>query len=365
MYYNYDFGRVGITERSKEEYQEILNTQLNHFVESKFVSMDKVSIEVEYNLDGLYTYQDLANTSTIFKLQCIKSLIDLVLESNSLLGIDLDKENLYFSSNSHAYQLVRTLDQARLTEAEYLTIVKSFLGDLFMKEDFASILSSEGTLLRKNKLLAGFATLSSFDEFKRAIDETIKKEQEIELVDLIQVEKDFVKNNKVKHRIKNLSIFALLFFLVFFLFIFIPNRTSQLAAITSYEDKVYEDVVHDLSNTNINSMSPVIKYIMSESTIRLADLSDTQKNNILYNLSPSVDENILDYWVYVGQEDYEAAYNQAITNNDAQQKAYVLLLLIDQTQNDTSLDNDEKESLLSVYEGELDSIVASMQEGEE
>lgn len=362
---NYDFGRLGINEANKEEYIEMLGTDRIYFVPSKFISKDKVSIEIEYTTTGLYSFEELTTTDTIFKLQAMRSLVDLVLNTNELMGIDLEPENLYFEQNTKALQLTAVLDPKEADESQLVNQIKALTGSLFMKEDYDSIHASNGELLSKNSMLQNLAEVTTIDDLKTELNIIIETELINQAETKVSVDKGYVNKVKRASRIKSILIVILLVASIFLAVIYIPNRTSQLHAIDSYEAASYEDVLADMKDTNVNTMSPVMKYVMAESTIKLSQLSDTQKDNILYNLSPSVEENILDFWVYVGQGNLEQAYDQSIKNNDAQQKAYALLLLIDQTQNDTSLKTDEKESLLSTYQGELDSITGSMETDKE
>lgn len=362
---NYDFGSLGITETNKEEYRKVLDYNFEYFVESEYVGEDKVSIEIKYNLNKLIAFEDLNSRTDIFKLQAMQSLVKLVQNSNKLLAINLEEENLYFGQNSDAYQLEKVLDPTRNDENEYTEQIKGLLGSLFMKETSYAIVSSNGELLAKNALLKEMVEIRDLKQLSNKISELIESISTHEQNNLVQVENNFVQKSKQLGRIKTLLILIAIVIIGFLTFIYIPNRTSQLDAIVAYEDKVYEDVLTSLEETKISTMSPVLKYIEAESTIRLSQLSDTQKENILYNLSPSVQDGILDFWVYVGQNQLEKAYDQSIKNNDAQQKAYVLLLLIDDVQNDTDLKTDEKDTLLGQYQGELDSITSAMEAADE
>lgn len=361
MKISHDFKGLGVLEDNKEEYINLLNTNFKYMVATEYISNSKVAIEIEYKVEELLTYNDLETATTVFKLQAIQSTINLIKNLNSLFAVNIeDIENLYFTKNGEVKQLERKLDNSRLQEVDYCNQIKGLIGNLLTKESVEAITASGGELLTKDKLLSNMATITTLDEMNTEFNRLISEVTSYESEKLVSVKKNYVTKTKSVGRIKTLLILVLVVITAFLLVIYIPNRTSQLKAVSSYEDKVYEDVLTNLSKTNISAMSPVVKYIEAESTVRLSQLSDNQKDNILYNLSPSVEEGILDFWVYIGQEDLDMAYDQSIKNNDAQQKAYVLLLLIDRTQNDTDLKQAEKDSMLSTYQGELDSITSSM-----
>lgn len=365
MKLNYDFGRLGITEANKEEYIRLLEFKQSFFVPAKYVQMDKVSIEIEYEVSNLLGYEDLFDTNNIFILQAMMSLATLSLETNELMNISLEQDNIYFDQGANAYQLVREINPKQKDEEQLVQQIKALLGNLFIKEGYESILASNGKLLEKNSLLKSLAQVDKLTDLRQQLAVIIASQIKNERETKVTVDKNYVNKVKRLSSIKTIVIAILIVVSGFLAVIFIPNRTSQLHAIDSYEAATYENVLADLHDTKVATMSPVMKYMMAESTIKLSQLTDSQKDNILYNLSPSVEENILDFWVYIGQDDLDRAYDQSIKNNDAQQKAYVLLLLIDQTQNDSSLKTDEKESKLATYQGELDSITGSMEADQE
>lgn len=363
MKINHDFKVLGVETESRSGYIEMLSVNYDYLVPAKYVDNTKVAIKIEYEVNSLYSYDDLETMPTVFKLKAIKSVIKLVRNLNSLLQVNIeDIENLYFTSDAKCLELTRILDNSRQDEVEYCNQIKGLIGNLLTEESVFAIASSAGELLAKDKLLGKMANIESLDKLDDEFSNLIKEVSEYEENNIVFVKKNYVENSKRIARIRVVIIIILLVITVFLILIYIPNRNSQLKAVSSYEASAYEDVLVNLEDTNINTMSPDIKYIEAQSTVKLSQLSDTQKDNILQNLSPSVDEGFLDFWVYIGQGNLETAYDQSIKNNDAQQKAYVLLLLIDRTQNDSSLKQADKDNMLSTYQGELDSITASMNE---
>lgn len=366
MKVSYDFKELNVGGENKNEYFNLLNSEFEYFVPAKWITSTKNSIEIEYDTNDLMAYNELENKPIVFKLHAIKSVIKLIRNVNGIFQINVgNPNNLYFTCDGDVKMIVRTYYNRRDKESEYCNQIKGLIGNLLTKESVAAITSSSGGLLEKDKLLGSIAEIDKLDNMDYAFDLLISQVMKYEQEQLVQVNRGYVVKNKHIIRIETLLIGILAVISVFLIFIYIPNRTNQLKAVSSYESGVYEDVLSNLQDTKLSAMSAVTKYIEAESTVKLSQLSDSQKENVLYNLSPSVEVGILDYWVYIGKNDLDSAYEQSIKNNDAQQKAYVLLLLIDQTQNDPDLKTDEKDSLLSKYQGELDSVTQSMEAGEE
>lgn len=362
---NYDFGRLGITENNKREYIKLLELNQDYFVPGKYLQMDKVSIEIKYDLTGLISYEQLTTTNEVFIMQAMLGLAKLCTHANEMFDVDLSRDNIYFDQGANAYQLVRKLSSKQNNEQQLVLDIKSLLGNLYLKDSYENIHASNGKLLEKSPLLGSLVDIDQLRPLEHAISTIIAERMQVERKTLVFVNKNYINRIKQISRIKTLLILILVIVAGYLAIIFIPNRTSQLHAIDSYEATKYEDVLASLKATDVKTMSPVMKYVMAQSTVKLSQLSDVQKDNILFNLSPSVEENILDFWVYIGQGALEDAYDQSIKNNDAQQKAYVLLLLIDQTQNDASLKTTEKENKLSTYQGELDAITSSIKAAKE
>lgn len=362
MKMNYDFGRLGLSDQNKMQYIKLLELNQNYFVPAKYSKIDKVSIEIEYDLTGLMSYEQLAMTNDVFVLQAMIGLTTLCTNSNEMFNVNLDRDNIYFDRSANGYQLVRELNPKQVDESKVVLEIKSLAGSMLTKADYESIHASNGELLNDDKLLSRLVEINDIYGLQVALGEIIDELLASNRTNKVMVDKNYVSKVKYISRFKTFVIIIFVVLSSYMALIFIPNRTSQLQAIDNYQAAKYEDVLSNLKNTNLNAMSPVMKFMMARSTVKLSQLSDSQKDNILFNLSPVVEENILDFWVYVGQGKLERAYDQSIKNNDAQQKAYVLLLLIDQTQNDTSLKTSEKEGKLSTYQGELDSITSSIDE---
>lgn len=366
MKVNYDFKELNVVKENKEEYLNIIKADIDYFVPAKVVNSTTNTIEIEYDTDGLMAYSELEKKPTVFKLHAIKSVIKLIHSVNAIFQINIENpNNLYFTYDGDVKMLVRTFDSGREKEFEYCNLIKGLIGSLLTKDNVVAIVSSNGAMLENDKLLSGVAEIDKLEDMDNAFNMLINQVMEYEDNELIQVKRGYVGKNKHLIRIGSLLIAILAVISIFLVFIYIPNRTSQLNAVSSYEAGVYEDVLTNLQNTKLSAMNSVTKYIEAESTVKLSQLSDSQKENVLYNLSPTVEEGVLDYWVYIGKNDLDSAYEQSIENNDAQQKAYVLLLLIDQTQNDPNLKTEEKDNLVSTYQGELDSVTQSMEAGEE
>lgn len=361
----YDLNSLNITKQNRSEYRNIVNSKMNYFVPANFRKSNQISVLINYESENLMAFEALKQNNEIFKLQCALSLIELIEQTNPLFALQIKPENLYFDQASKAYQLERIKDNKRLSEQEYILKVNAFIGALFTKNSFTNLLAENNSLLNKVKVLNGLNNCQTLGELKEVISNRISELMYEQNEKQITVAKNYYKKNQLYSRIKWLIIISTLSIIIFLTTVYIPNRNAQLKAYTSYNQKIYEDVISDLKATDKRSMTPLTKYILSESAVRLSPLSSAQKENILTNLTPNVNEGSLDFWVDLAQGDIDGAYEQSITNNDAQQKAFALLIYIDQIQNDPKLSATKKQEQISTYKGELDKINENMQKEQE
>ncbi len=352
----YDLNSLNISKQNRSEYRNIVNSDLRYFVKANYRKSNQISVIINYDTENLLNHKDLKTANSIFKLQTIIALIDLIENTNPLFAINIHPDNIYFDQAANAYQLERMKNTKRLDEAEYIKQILSLVGSMFLKDSFDSIYAANASIINKQKELKDLIEVTSFTRLRTIVNKRIDEEMERQSQQLVSVPKNYYRKNKNIGRLKILIIIILMALLAFLMLVYIPNRNSQLTAYMDYNKKVYEDVITDLSDTSIKSMTPVTKYILSESAVRLSPFTTAQKENILANLTPNVDEGILDFWVYIAQGDIDRAYEQSISNNDAQQKAFALLIYIDQVQNDPDLDASEKQNQIETYQSELDAI---------
>lgn len=350
--------------------KEDVQMQLLEYPDSKFLDAqvkrhNNTTINIEYMEKGLKRFSSFKSANEVTKYRLGISLLNLVENINGYFQTYIDSENLYVTSDLTIKMVKRIVREENETEEEIIRKIKALVGSLFFKMPYKEILAIDNDCLKKDKKLKRLLEKTTSEDLRKEldllIDETTKEQQE---------EYTLVKNKKVKTRVILIRIltattFVLLISSLFFGLFYVPNINHQLSAYSFYEKKTYEDVMKELDDVPLSMMSDTTKYIMAESTIKLTPLSDVQKDNILLNISPDIDDGILDYWVYIGQGKYQDAYKQSSKNNDAQQKAYILMLLINEAQNDSSLSDEDREGKVSTYQGELDGINQQMNAEEE
>ncbi len=347
---------LNINEYIEEKQKVLLEYNSKSFVDCKIIEENQMEISLEYNIDGLKQFDQMFTLESATKLRLGISLIDFTLIENQFFSKILDEKVLYVSDDLRIYQLKRIFKTVNLNNDDITKQVIALIGSLFVKQSAKEIYATDNNILLKNNITKQFAKCEQLAELREVLQKLIEKIEEDRINNKLEVEKTYYKKNKRTKLILIGSLFVLLIISSYLTIYYIPNRNHQLTAYGYYQKGMSEDVKKELSTVNIQSMSGLTKYILSESEIKLSDLSDVQKDNILYNLSPEVDSSILDFWVYISQGDIDKAYNQAISNNDAQQKAYALMLEIESVQGNEKVSDAEKEAQIESYQAELDKV---------
>lgn len=354
--------KLNLEEIDLELVQMFLTAKDEYFVDQKILSETKTDIEVELDLDNLTCFEQYENKSELLKLRLGLSLIDFVKHPSNFFKMELSPENLYVTESLKIKQLYRVYAPYRQEETEYVVkSVKALIGFLFVDHMYLQIYNDFDETLMKNSLTKELVQLETLDEIEEFLNkQIIEKQDEVDNKKIL-VNKNFYKRTKRNRRLLSVLTIIMVAIVIFTYGFYVPNRNAQLKAFSYYQIGKYESIVDELDNVPLTAMTPLSKYIMSVATIKLTNMEDYKKDNILFNLSPQVDEGILDFWVYIGDMDYQKAYDQSIKNNDAQQKGFALIMLMDQVTNNPKLTADDKETQLSQYQSELDAINKSME----
>ncbi len=347
---------LNINEYIEEKQKVLLEYSSKSFVDCKIIKENQMEISLEYKTEGLKVFNEMDILEPATKLRLGISLIDFALVENQFFTKILDEQILYVSDDLRIYQLKRVFKTVNLNNDDATKEVIALIGSLFVKQSAKEIYATDNNILLKNNVTKQFVKCEELEELKEVLQNLIETIETDRINNKLEVNKNYYKKNKRTKLLLVISVAVLIIITSYLTMYYIPNRNHQLTAYAYYQKGMNEDVKNELSTVSIQSMSGLTKYILSESEIKLSDLSEVQKDNVLYNLSPDVDSSILDFWVYISQGNIDKAYNQAITNNDAQQKAYALMLEIESVQGNDKISDEEKQTKIEGYQAELDKV---------
>ena len=108
-----------------------------------------------------------------------------------------------------------------------------------------------------------------------------------------------------------------------------------------------------MKDDNPKKLPTGTKYALAISSIKQDTLSNTQKKNVLKNISMKSNENILLYWTYLGFGKYEKTLDIAQNIGDTQMILYAYQKLYNKVSADSEMKGSEKQQKLKEYKEQI------------
>lgn len=335
-----------------EQYPHYLK-ETEQLLQGTLLKQDKEEIIIEYTLrkNILPMSQVLKDMNSFSRLQLAQQMYILNDLYHSIVCPFLHPDNLFVIGN-RLYIGHRGF-KAGVYPNEYTK--KDFL-----KQYRALVLYVLHPKLDYNHLIEGNGTLK--DELSRRIQESSSVEEIIEIIDnqlSIETKKRKFQFTTVKKNTFNtykwstmilggLSILSL-FGLGYYYFHEIPMKDRVISAESEFMNHDYEGVLETLEKDNPTLLPKSAQYVGAVSSIKLDNLSNNQKDSILKTISQKSNENILLYWMYIGNGAFKKALNIAKNIGDNQYILHAYIKLYDATKENSKMDGTKKQELLEEY----------------
>ena len=135
-----------------------------------------------------------------------------------------------------------------------------------------------------------------------------------------------------------------------------PIQKATINAQSHFINKQYDSVADDLQGVAVNRLSKEAKFVLASAYVRLDNLSEEQKSSVLNTITPSSEDNLLDYWIYLGKGDYKKSLDLAQNIGDDQLTLHAYTNLYEQTREDKNMNGAEKQKKLSEYRKEIEEL---------
>lgn len=241
---------------------------------------------------------------------------------------------------------------------------------------------SNQELLRQLKCLAGYLfTKYSFDDLYNGLLPEISKQSSF-LRDLLAID-DFAtleqfltttyaklsaeeKRKEIKVSRKKFTLFkqlalwlgiALILTLIplgYLLISKVPTDTAFLNANRDFLAQNYDKTITDLEHVKISKLGKTQKYELAYAYVQGKGFDNTQRKNIMKNITLQSDSNYLDFWIMDGRGDLDDALSTAKQLQDSNLIMYALLEKMDSVKNDKKLDVTKQEQQLEKLQKEYD-----------
>lgn len=135
-----------------------------------------------------------------------------------------------------------------------------------------------------------------------------------------------------------------------------PIQKATINAQSHFINKQYDSVADDLQGVTVNRLSKEAKFVLASAYVRLDNLSEEQKSSVLNTITPSSEDNLLDYWIYLGKGDYKKSLDLAQNIGDDQLTLHAYTNLYEQTREDKNMNGAEKQKKLGEYRKEIEEL---------
>jgi type VII secretion protein EssB len=137
-------------------------------------------------------------------------------------------------------------------------------------------------------------------------------------------------------------------------------QTAVAAAQARFLASDYAGALGELEDYAAASLPASAKYVLAVSSINLDDLTATQKQAILNNVSEKTDDVTLNYWIAIGRGEFEQALDFAQNLGDDQLTLLAYTDLYQATKLNTQMPGDKKQKLLDEYAKAVDELTAKL-----
>ncbi|GAX48316.1 type VII secretion protein EssB [Pseudolactococcus reticulitermitis] len=346
---------------NKKQYDKDATAVIQAYFKAENVE-DTLIVTYDLPEDAISFTQNAKNAKTrIEKLQLADKVSQLVTLANHYQIPFIHPENLYFSGE-HLFVVHFGLDGI-LSPSHYDNT-------FFLRNLKALILPLFSSKLNYEKFLEGSSALT--DKFLQMITQaedcetlfSIIRQELMTTESEIKATKRLVSKN-IYRFYRTVGIIGLLVAIgVGVLGYQTSNTNKKQAAIieaqTSFMTNNYAKTQSDLEKYAPKDLTKSAKYILAVSSINLADLTATQKQAVLNNISIKSDDNTLNYWLYVGRGEFEKALNLAQNLGDEQLTLLAYTDLYQTTKLNDKMDGAKKQKLLADYSKQIEELTKKL-----
>lgn len=333
-----------------------------------FIDMDmeirEEDIIFNYDISDLLEAKNLKKEDLMTKLRFLISVSELE-ELVFDYKFSLDPENLYYGKDDQIKIKKRDVKD-NLEPMDLLNQYKALIGYIWQDEySYEDYLKGGMQLLGEDKFLKEILDANSIKEtsnvLKNKFDEVKLDRQENKML----IDK---KRYKSQRRFSTITMIILLLFGIYISYLHIrilPIERASAKSSEAYIKEDYVEVIDSLEKIKIKDMGKTQKFILASSYIRSESLTDKQRENIFKNVSIDGNEEILDYWIYLGRNELENSVNIAMKLSEDELLLYAYMKQLDQLERDTTLDGDEKNSKIKEIEEKMKPLLEKYENSEE
>lgn len=328
---------------------------------------EKEELVLTYDIEGKKSLMGLKQEDQLTILRVLMNLKDLQ-KGQKEYRFSLSPTNLYYDINAKIYVKERDVYPTGegYSENKFLTDYRSLVGfalqEKYTYEDF-----KEGgqRLLEKNPLQNKIYGAENAKEIYAVLLEEYEKIEKERKDKKILLNKKTYRNIKIAITVLSVLTISAAVCMSYVFFREKPYKEAVIKADDAYIEGDYVKCIDAMREVAVDDMETVQKYILANSYVRSENLSQEQKNNILETLSINAAAVRLEYWIYLGRNDTDAAIDIAMQQSDDQLLLYAYMKKKSLVETSTALSGEEKTQQLEEISSKMEPLMEQYDTEEE
>lgn len=321
----------------------------------------KDEIEFKYDITYRYNIKEYRKRDLFTKYSLITGLVEVILKSEDYC-FSIAPDNIYVDIKNEICIMDRdiSLDNSKNTLIEFKAFAAYLLQSKYSYEDY---IKGGEKLLSYNKKTKFLAEIENFEEAKDIFEELCE-------VELEESRKKYIAVSRTTFMLKNyaLGVCAVFVIVAFSYFVYqnkkvIKPQNSALSAQRFYVEKDLVKVIDSLRDVPTEDLNKHEKYILAVSYIRSQAVDAFEpgiKDKLVARLSYEGDENLLNYWIYLGRMEADKAIDVAIRISDNQLLLYSYIRKLDLISADKDMSGEVKAQQLEELRNKIKSLADTM-----
>ena len=274
-------------------------------------------------------------------------------------NFSMDFSNIYYDYNLMPKILKRDIQKSNNHDflAQYKALVAAVLTSKYSFEDY---FQGGKDLYIKNKSIRKYAEKDTVEEIYELLKESYEKERKNNKEKKTLVRKSEILRYRIEMPLFAVITLASVFLLFYMYFIEKEYNDCVIAANEAYLSEDYFDVANSLAPIKVDRMSVYSKYILARSYIISESLTNSQKENVMSGITLKTEETVLNYWIYVGRLEFEAAIEQAQRLGDNDLLLYAYIKYRAYISDDLTMNGEKKAELITQLDSDIERMEKQM-----
>lgn len=351
----YKKSELNISRKNESIYFQLLKYKHQNLIHAKLISDTEEEVKIDYNMDGLHKFEESKKLNVLSKLHIILNLISELEQENDILEWSFTPDNIFYDETLNLKFYTRKIRKnVFLDENSKLVIIKNCLNYVMLDYPYERVEKLDLKAFKNNTFLTNANSSNTIKEIEGIISKELSLKREYHYEKEIIINRNKFDRNRKSILHKNATIVLLVVIITILGAYLLPFRNKEIIIMTNFEQENYTEVLKTYKKVNPKRLNKQEKYYAAYSTVKTEKLSVNQKENILVSITPSADEKVLDYWMYIGRGEFDTAYDMALSLNDIELQTYALLKELDLLNADNSLSASKKDQKRSELQSKID-----------